>query len=211
MTTETQISVSRGLSRLKTIEAQITAETQRFEPLAITVGGKLKNGENKEDVTKDLKAAKQSLTDLITHRNRLKSAIIRSNSETKVMIAGLTLTVAEVIDRKNSIALEKALCDHLLSKLAKYGRDIQTLEAGVTRRHDDLIQAALGKESAKSSAGSDEFKSISDSFMERNKVELFDPLNVSEMIKKFQDSVRNFEGEVDVILSEANARTMITI
>jgi len=211
MTTETQISVSRGLSRLKTIEAQITAETQRFEPLAITVGGKLKNGENKEDVTKDLKAAKQSLTDLITHRNRLKSAIIRSNSETKVMIAGLTLTVAEVIDRKNSIALEKNLCDHLMGKVGVYDRNLLTLQDGVTRRHDDLLQAALGKEGATKSAGSEEFKAISDTFMDRNKVELFDPLNVPDMIQKLQDNIRNFEGEVDVILSESNARTMITI
>ena len=57
--------------------------------------------------------------DLISRRNKIKSAIIMSNAKTVVEVAGKQMTVAEAIDKKSSIEYEKELLIHEEGQLYK--------------------------------------------------------------------------------------------
>jgi molybdopterin synthase catalytic subunit len=86
---------------------------------------KLKSKKNLQQLNVDVfannsKADYQSINDLITRRNRLKSAIILSNATTKVKIGDTVLTVAEVIERKQSLKYYKTLFDKLKTNRETY-------------------------------------------------------------------------------------------
>ena len=99
-----KISITEALNELKLYDSKIMKAITN----AKLVGAAKKSADKvgvvkKEDFEERAKASYQSVTDLIANRNTLKSAIVKSNAVTEVTINGKTMTVAEAIERKNSI------------------------------------------------------------------------------------------------------------
>jgi hypothetical protein len=205
------MSVSRALVELKTLEKRIQKLINEFKPNDIAVNNKLRVNMNmsKEEFAKSVTADYQQLKDLITYRNAIKSAVVFSNAMTKVTIGKQEMTVAQAIERKTSIEIDELFVQHLNEWWSRYTNDVDKLNATLPARLDKLLEATFSKESAK--VKTEEYEAVAKPFMERNQAVLIDPLNIREKIKELEDSIVEFKKEVDISLTESNARTEITI
>lgn len=200
-----KMTVTRALAELKTLDRRINKAIADSEVI------KVRRKEDKWDVQEFCRTAQgqyQSAVDLINRRNALKSKVLDSNAVTRVKIGEYTYTIAEIIDRKQSLQYKKTL----LLKLRNSRTSCQNLYEAKTdelrRKLDHLLEVNFGKD-GKSNA--ETVPSITKSFWESNKVEQVDPVNISARIKELEDEITEFEKEADLVLSEANARTYFEV
>jgi sugar-specific transcriptional regulator TrmB len=204
-----EISITRGLTELKTLDARINKAIGEGNYIAMTVGKKSVVGfPTIEDFEKKAKSSLQSVQDLIKRRNAIKSAIVNSNATTKVTIAGQEMTVAEAIERKTSINYEKALLQKLVTDYNNTIRRFEQESSKVQERLDELLKTTYGKDVKVSS---DQYDSTAKPFLEQNEPKLIDPLKLREEIEKLDKSIAEFEMNVDFVLSESNTITKITV
>src|SRR5690606_13391079 len=104
------LSIAGALVELKLLDKRIEKATGNGLFVSYKLGQNVpKLFKNSEEMLTTIKASHQSVTALITRRNMIKSAIVVSNATTKVTIGDESMTVAEAIERKNSIYYDKAL------------------------------------------------------------------------------------------------------
>jgi len=205
------MTITRALAELKLLDKRITKEIVEFKPIGLLQTRKnMIIGTNKTIEQFEAEAISQfsSIKDLIKRRADIKAAIIKSNSETPVKINNTTMTVAEAIDRKTSIAYEKKFKDKIniegvnaLSKQESHNTQLQS-------QVEQMLIQNYGKDRK---ANSEEYDAISKPFLEANEIKLIDPLDYNRKHKEIYESIENFESEIDFVLSESNAKTKIKI
>ncbi len=206
-----EITVTRGLVRLGTLEKQIDRLRTAFIPLGAKVKGKLVGGNfNGEvgDFSKFIKSAYQQLTDLISERDKIKTGIVISNANTLVMIGGESMTVATAIERKQSVSFKKSLAHHLQEALGQGTTYVEQENAKAQTRLDAFLEQNFSSESKPTP---EDYANVADPFWKDNKIELVDPLKLAETIEALRLEIEVFEEDVDVVLSESNATTMIEV
>lgn len=204
-----EISVSRALVELKTLSSRIEKLIENFTPVDIVVNNKLKTGKSRNDFESDVKAGFQQISELISNRDKIKSAIVVSNASTNVTINDKVMTVAQAIERKSSILHEKNFLTSSRNKLVKAMQVVDHVNQQAQDRLDRLLESTFSKDSSKVKA--DELESVAKPFMSRNEASLVDPLNIDKILQGLDETITKFESEVDIVLSESNARTVITI
>ncbi|QNR53893.1 hypothetical protein phiK7A1_105 [Pseudomonas phage phiK7A1] len=203
----TQISITRALAQVKSLNDRIQRGTA-VPFITQQIGGKHASGKAVQEVEKTLKASLQSVRDLIAERNRLKSAIVRSNAVAQVVIGGNTMTVAEAIERKTSIALEQNLLQQLRGQQAQVNASVERTNVDVQKRLEALLVTAVGKDRQTSSA---ELEAITGPFKAQNEGKAVDPNDLTVVIDAMSEVIDTFLLEVDYALSEINATTIITV
>lgn len=206
-----KITVTEGLNELKLYDSKIEKAINNLK----LIGAKKKSVDkvgvvNVEKFVADAKAAHQSIMDLIRNRNALKAAIVKSNAITYLEIGDQKMTVAEAIERKNSIQYEKEL---LLAMKAQYGSATVTVNkenAKVDNKVDELIQTLVGRDTTKK-LDKDEQAAVEVPYRAKNEWELVDPLNLLDLMTKLETDIDTFESQVDGKLSLCNATTLIEL
>ncbi len=208
-----KMTIHRALAELKLIDSRIEKAIEVMTPTGSHQEGKLVNGTtSKEDFIKDVKAKHQSVTDLIERKHKIKSAITTANGSTFVEIGGKEMTISDAINFRSIVSAKKML----IQKLQSQHRSVL---ADFTRRNEEVNKVAL--ENAKIMLGKqdegnvkatdDDVKAIVDPYVKRMEFRMIDPLEVELLIEDLQEEVDNFEVEVDAVLSEINAITMLEI
>lgn len=203
-----EISISHALVKLKLLDKQIDKIISNFKCTEILVGKKLRNNKPIQDFEKDTKEEFQKLNDLISYRSKLKSAIVKSNANTEVRINENPLTIAEAIETKSFINVKRNFLNSLQNEFHNSDLNIRTINLGIIPRLDKLLEATFGKDQK---IKSEDHDSISKPFLEANEAKLLDPINISQVIKNLETEIDDFVSQVDIILSEANAKTMIEV
>ena len=206
-----KITVTEGLNELKLYDSKIEKAINNLK----LIGAKKKSVDkvgvvNVEKFVADAKAAHQSVMDLISNRNALKAAIVKSNAETSLEIGDKIMTVAEAIERKNSIQYEKKL---LLAMKAQYASATVTVNKENTKvdlKVDELIQTLVGRDTTKK-LDKDEQAAVEAPYRAKNEWELVDPLNLHDLITALENDIDTFESQVDGKLSLCNATTFIKL
>lgn len=205
-----EISVARALKELKTINARIQNKIYETSFIAGVKKSskKVNNVLTREEFEKDVKSSYDSITALIERRKQLKSAIVKSNAETKVLIGNIEYTVADAIERKQSIELDKMLLN-LMQK--QYNNVVANVQ-----KNNDLVEEKLNNLIAQSlSSGVDKKDTAMSGFAEAyrndNQFEVVDPLVLKTKIDALREYIENFDSECDSTLSESNAVTKILI
>ena len=200
-----KISVSRALAQLKTLIDRIQrASAEQF--VTRVAGGKHSSGEELTKITARIEANYQSVTDMLAQRAKLKSAVVLSNATTQVEVGGVTMTVAEAIERKGSIELERNLLRHLATQLSRETTSVNHEQRLLDAKVETLLGQAVGKDRKVDAA---ELQAIRDAVEGNAKPELLDPLKVQEKIEALNKAIDDFTLDVDFALSEVNARTLI--
>ena len=145
-----KISITEALNELKLYDSKISKAIGN----AKLVGAAKKSSNKVGVVTKETfieksKTSYQSITDLIENRNALKSAIVKSNATTEVEIAGKKMTVAEAIERKNSIQYEVDFLTEMKRQYAVSTDTVNKENKKVDSKVDELLQTLVGKDSDK--------------------------------------------------------------
>jgi hypothetical protein len=81
-------------------------------------------------------------------------------------------------------------------------------QESVDVRLEKLLHSELGKD-VKTSP--ETITALTNSFRENNKVELVDPLDLSERTRELEEEIESFETNVDWVLSETNGKTLIEV
>lgn len=204
-----KMSIHRALAELKTLDKRIQRATNaKF--VQMQIGSEAPRGyKTVDEFTKEAVAAFDSVKSLIANRNKIKAGIVASNAVTEVKIGKEVMTVAEAIDRKDSIKYEKELLNALRSQLMMVERQIETERQSMEVRLEKRIEADLGSKDRKVNAT--EVESITDQFLKRYKPNMVDPVSIKEQIKELTETIEQFEMEVDFILSESNTSTLIDV
>lgn len=202
------ISVTRALAELKTLDDRITKATQHGY-VVITVGGKVVGtARTQDDVENAIKNQYQSFTDLVSRRNKLKCAIVKSNAETKVQVGDKEMTVAEAIERKNSVQFEQQMINSLAQQFRGAAAQVEKTNTDANNRLNQMLEVNLGKDRKTSE---EDFEAIAKPFMAKNEAKLVDPLKLEELVEKLQADVDDFKLNVDFALSEVNALTKLDV
>lgn len=211
-TTIERITLNTALKKKKTLEKRIESLISSMEPVGILKGkkviGKLLNEQEfKELVTSQCR----ELRDLIAQKDYLDITISKANLETTTVIKGRTYSISELIILRNNLDNKK----HLLNKLRNsYRQANEMLEEEydrVERRADDMLRTELGVSSqdVKNKTLDKDARDEHKAFIERNTPKLVDTLDLSNLIKKLEDFIIEFDEVVDSRLSDLNGTTTI--
>lgn len=204
-----QITIHRALAELKLADSKISKKTRNVVVVGYQKADGLVNG--KTELIKfntEVQSQYDSMRALIHRKNALKAAIVASNAVTMVKIGNSEMTVAEAITRKSFISLETNYVESLKKNLATVLRTIESNNATVDNNALELVKTTLGREV---NTNSEEALAVSKSYTDLNKLTLIDPLSIEEIIKTLEEDIENFNTEVDAILSESNATTVIEV
>ena len=199
------ISISQALAELKLLRKRIQTATSN------SVFTTLKKKRDLLDVprfTADAQASYQSYRDLLNRYNNIKAAIVLSNASTRVSIAGTEYTVADAVERKKTIEMEKNMLHQMQMQYDKVKNDYDSHTSSENARVERLIQTELGKDSK---TNVEVITQLSETFLAQNRAEIVDPLNLAKEIAVLNKTIEDFETKVDWVLSESNGRTTITV
>ena len=203
-------SIHRALSELKTIDSRIDKTIQSLEPVGYQQDKKLVNGfYDVNDFNKNVKSKFDSINDLISRKNVIKSAIVKANNTTIVTIGGKQMTISDAINYKTVIDRKKKLLEHLKQKNAKVKADIEKRNTDVNKSALELATSALEKDNVKIS--DTDAIAITEPYLKKNLYARIDPLNIEKVIEDMELEIYSFESEVDATLSEINAITQVDI
>lgn len=206
-----KISITEALNELKLYDSKITKAITNA-----TFCGAAKKSSDKVGVVKKeyfderAKASYQSATDLIANRNTLKSAVVKSNAITGVEIDGVPMTVAEAIERKNSIEYDETLLNEMKRQYANATATVDKENKKVDAQIDKLLETFTGRDSDKK-PDKDTMSAIADPYREKNEFEFVDPLDLYEKIQALEANIDGFKSNVDTVLVLSNATTFIEI
>lgn len=160
-----------------------------------------------EHVKQEIKSRLDSVDGLIRFRDKLKSALVQSNAVTKINLAGNEISVAEAIEKKDSIKYKKEL-------LKKLRDDLKNVEGAVNRNNSTIEQRAddfISKLYASSAATQEERMESRRKWIESNLGYVVTNDELSKKIKELEEEIDFFENNVDTTLSVSNAKTVINV
>ena len=205
-----KMTLARALAEIKLLNSKIEKNIGRLQLVATKTGKKdIINGSNEKvvDFNENAKSNYQSTLDLIKRRNFIKSKLTQANAITTILIGQDSYTIAEAIDRKNSIQIEKTLLDKMKSNLNLQIKNMNTandkMEADINR----MVETKMGADKSKA----DDVADLKRIFRESDTTTLVDPLDLKVKIEDLEKSIENFELNIDFTLSEANAINYIEI
>jgi len=209
----TTMSITRALTRAKTIEKQLA----RLVESQFVVTLMKREVDDESDVFKDNLKMTQSnfdqFNDLFAELNNIKAAVRKSNEVTKVVIGGEELTVADALVYKNTIVYR----NNFLDRITRENRNAES-RVEQSKISADTKFASVRENLIKNSQGQD----VSEDYLktvlteeERRlkkaivEVKVSGINNVNEFIEAERKRIDTFIEEVDYVLSESNATTII--
>ena len=161
-----------------------------------------------EAFSESVKDGYKSAMDLIKRRQAIKTAVVKSNATTTVVIGGNTYTIAEAIEMKNhGLDGEKRMLRYMVSRLAEAEALINRTRSDLESRADAFIRDQTGSKESKT----EDLLKMRQDYIAMQDVELVDPLHIREIIKTLDEKINTFMSEVDSALQTSNANTEITI
>lgn len=204
------LTLTKALVELKLLSKRIGKRLSSLEPVAVKTGSKFEAAiKSQVDFEREAKATWQALGDLMTRRRKIKTALVMANATTTVEVAGESMTIAEAIERKNMLSVEKEIVMHMRLKLVDAQEKVDKHNRNMEGKLMKLLEATYAKREAQLSK--DDYDRIAKPFQGSNEAKLVDPLNCENTLQKMEDRLDSFSAEVDVCLSIANAKNEITI
>ena len=201
-----EISIARALIELKLTNKKIEQKTAQLtagyavQPRGIS---------DAEKAIAEQSSKLQSVRDLIKRRNDLKLGIVKSNAEASVTIGDKVMTVAAAIERKTSIALDISLARQIRETYFQAKSQYEAHNTKIEAQADKQAETALQSDSEADKG--EAYEAIRKVFIKNNQAKLIAIDEIEKLIEKMQDDIDTFEADVDIVLTESNTKTMITI
>lgn len=208
-----EITVTQALAELKLLDKRIRSTITDLRVAGVAYGRANKvESTPVEDFKKVAAADTQSVLDLIARRAAIKAAIVASNSQVTVTVAGKVYTVAAAVERKSSIEYHKLLKDILA---AQYLRAVNTAtkhnQITIPERVQILLGQYYGNQAKAASITAEEQNAIADPYREQNEAHLIHTDGLTDLIDKLAVDIGQFLAEIDYVLTISNSQTLITI
>jgi len=195
MSDQRKMTIARGLTRLKTIKAQLQNISNQIGTYG-AINNKTRHpmGEQKVPLDKNhnqaiehVRSLYQQFNDLIKEFIKIKLAIDKANMETVITVGGKQMTIQEALIYRRDI---QAYVQQLNEQ---YGRAVQKAQTSVDKYNSNLNTEGMDENTLKAV--------------------LADVLYVvpREEIQKVNDFLVQFMTELDGVLNEVNAITEISV
>jgi hypothetical protein len=189
------ISIKRGLTRLKTIKAQLADISNKISKYGAgsskdkfdIVDTRTSRKKNHEEARKEVSSLYQQFTDLTKEYAKIKRAINKANLETTITINGQVMTIDD------ALTYQRHIKDYVLSLVNSYNRAVANAENKVNRHNQTVSVEGLSP-----AERDEELASI---------VYLVDP----EIMKANGAFLVEFMNELDGLIDEANVLTQIVL
>ena len=199
------VSVTQALSELKLLRSRIQNAINGSRLIALK---KKRDMLDSNKFAVEARASYQSFTDLLARYNQLKAAIVLSNATTSVTIGDKTYTVADAVERKRTIEFEKTMLAIMKQQFEQVKREHEAHTVSEQARVERLIQSELSKDSK---TNVEVITQLTETFLNQNKAEVLDPLDLEAKIAETNRQIEEFETKVDWVLSESNGRTVLSL
>ena len=208
MTKET-MNIHKALCELKILDDRISRAVDDCRYVGVTkIVSKRVGSQTVEAFSESVKDGYKSAMDLIKRRQAIKTAVVKSNATTTVVIGGNTYTIAEAIEMKNhGLDGEKRMLRYMVSRLAEAEALINRTRSDLESRADAFIRDQTGGKESKT----EDLLKMRQDYIAMQDVELVDPLHIRDIIKELDEKINTFMTEVDSALQTSNANTEITI
>lgn len=202
------ISITRALTRIKTNKDQLNnLENEKYvvSELSTEIDSKR---------VKAFKANSQSNFDkaksLVAESVALQQAIRKSNLETKVTIANEEMTVSEAIIRKDLASYQRDIFSTIRSQSMRADSQIEDADSKIEQKAREFVERLKTNEDNKDQLDRafELGRQSAERELKRVKVAGF---NVDSFLVEELDRLNQFLQEVDYVLSESNAVTMIEV
>lgn len=205
-----EISIARALTEINTLDSRIDDKINNglFIAFLKKSSKKINNSYTRDEFEKLAKATYESINDLIERRRLIKSLIVRSNANTIVNVDNKEYCVADAIERKNNIEVEEQLLARLDNQYRTAISTVSRENDKVDRNLDNLINASL---SADTNKKDNSIQGFAEAYKNDNYYEVIDILNLKEKIDILKEEITNFKSEINIVLTESNAITKITL
>lgn len=208
--TKTTISVQKALNELKLYDAKINRAIDNANFAAVSVKGAIPNSPvTIEKFKSNGQGSFDSITKLISNRNKIKAAVILSNAKTEVTIGDSTMTVAEAIEHKDSIKYEENLLRKLRADRLTAQVKINRLNEEIDQKAQRNIEATLGGADKKGQEGL--IDSIKKAFEDQKAVLVEGVKDLDDKIDAITEKQAQFLSDVDFVLTESNVKTDIEL
>lgn len=207
------MSITRALTRAKTIEKQLT----RLVESQYVVTLMKREVDDVSDVFKDNLKMTQSnfdqFNDLFAELNNIKAAVRKSNEVTKVVIGGEELTVADALVYKNTIAYRNSFLDRITRENRNAESRVEQSKISADTKfasvRENLIKNSQGQDVSEDylkTVLTEEERRLKKAIVE---VKVSGIKDVNDYIEAERKRIDTFIEEVDYVLSESNATTII--
>ena len=130
------------------------------------------NGVDIHEYEKQMQASYDKVVGLMSYRNKIKALVVQSNANTKVMVGKEEMTVAEAIERKQSIQYEKNLLEIIQHQHRSAINTVAKENDALPGKLETYLINILGNKDKQSP---EEVKLHTETFMKRNEFEIIDP------------------------------------
>lgn len=209
----TTMSITRALTRAKTIEKQLA----RLVESQFVVTLMKREVDDESDVYQDNLKMTQSnfdqFNDLFAELNNIKAAVRKSNEVTKVVIGGEELTVADALVYKNTIAYRNSFLDRITRENRNAESRVEQSKINADNKfasvRENLIKNSQGQDVSEDylkTVLTEEERRLKKAIVE---VKVSGIKDVNDYIEAERKRIDTFIEEVDYVLSESNATTII--
>lgn len=209
----TTMSITRALTRAKTIEKQL-ARLVESQFVVTLMKREVDDATNVfQDNINMTKANFDQFNDLFAELNNIKAAVRKSNEVTKVVIGGEELSVADALVYKNTIAYRNSFLDRITRENRNAESRVEQSKISADTKfasvRENLIKNSQGQD-----VSEDYLKTVLTEEERRLKKAIIEVKvsginNVNEYIEAERKRIDTFIEEVDYVLSESNATTII--
>lgn len=205
-----EMTITEALVKLKMFDKRIHDGVNRLDVGHVLNKTRVAppNSKTDEEFKQNFEACLQSVQALIDNRNAMKAAIVKSNALTLVKIGSKEMTVADAIERKNSIKHEKLLLNKLEATHNSLNQQYTTALAKLEMDANDFVQKQFGNVEK---ANAEEVNKSRQIYMDNQKLRLVASDKIPDVVKTMRTDIEEFEANVDVQLSVSNSTTKISV
>ncbi len=208
------MTITRGLTELKRLNSRIENVISQGKYVAATQGANkfkkvIGSADSVEAMTSKIQASFDAVDSLIANRQAIKSAIVLSNANTYVTLLGRSMTVAEAIELKSTVNYRKLYLSTLRTQFIKTTSEVDKFNTQLDVTIETLLSTVYGSDKSKVSAES--YQMVAGPQKEQKQCELLDPQKIESRVAKLTEEISVIEAELDIVLSESNAKTVIDV
>lgn len=208
------LTLQRALARRTIIDQRISEALSTGIFISVVKGTRtlqplVASFKNKEQLVQKIQSSQDSVLGLIAEKQALINAITKANFETTVSFLGETITILELINKKEIIKVKKSYLQYL------------TVQQTQANKAFDAQSNVFDAKVAEESKGTDTTTLTAD---QKTEIETLvaakhqpfivsfvgDTGNLQQEIDKLRQEISDFEDNVDSSLSEINAITSLT-
>lgn len=213
MTEQTRTyTLTRALTRIKTLSIQIEElQNIREDSLLGTIQETRKDDVAVKQFLENSKAKWDQYNDLINERNAMRDAVRRANDKVTVTLGGETLTITQVLNRKDGLKEHFNFLSRLIRRNEAVNENVLRSEEQVEKEAREQLAAVVKPDAAPDAAAQEALlNTFRESVRKEKKLVRLSGISEKELKDHFE-KVKMMIEETDYVLSEANATNTVTL